>query len=209
MTADNLINLLDALTETSIYVIEEDSHRLLYFNKRCQETGRLKAGLGSPCHQVWPEHCDNCPLSALGDGRSSHILSYDPLLKTTVDVTANRIIWDGHINAVVITATPHRMSLKEEQGLWRFSRIYAQSLVTVFGECIIVNLTADYYVNCQKDAMWTDIPEHGNFDSENRRYSRQVLHPDDLEQFEQYFTRASMLRIFGTGKNRLPGACAV
>lgn len=25
MTADNLINLLDALTETSIYVIEEDS----------------------------------------------------------------------------------------------------------------------------------------------------------------------------------------
>ena len=136
MTADNLINLLDALTETSIYVIEEDSHRLLYFNKRCQETGRQKAGLGSPCHQVWPEHCDNCPL-------------------------------------------------KEEQWLWRFSRIYAQSLVTVFGECIIVNLTADYYVNCQKDAMWTDIPEHGNFDSENRRYSRQVLHPDDLEQFEQ------------------------
>ncbi len=203
MTADNLINLLDALTETSIYVIEEDSHRLLYFNKRCQETGRQKAGLGSPCHQVWPEHCDNCPLSALGDGRSSHILSYDPLLKTTVDVTANRIIWDGHINAVVITATPHRMSLKEEQGLWRFSRIYAQSLVTVFGECIIVNLTADYYVNCQKDAMWTDIPEHGNFDSENRRYSRQVLHPDDLEQFEQYFTRASMLRIFGTGKKQI------
>ena len=33
MTADNLINLLDALTETSIYVIEEDSHRLLYFRK--------------------------------------------------------------------------------------------------------------------------------------------------------------------------------
>ena len=40
MTADNLINLLDALTETSIYVIEEDSHCLLYFNKRCQESGR-------------------------------------------------------------------------------------------------------------------------------------------------------------------------
>ena len=203
MTADNLINLLDALTETSIYVIEEDSHCLLYFNKRCQESGRPSPEIGSPCHQVWPEHCDNCPLTALGHGQSSHILSYDPLLQTTVDVTANRITWDGHIPAVVITVTPHRMSLKEEQGLQRFSRIYAQSLVTVFGECIIANLTADYYVNCQKDAMWTDIPEHGNFDTENRRYSRQVLHPDDLEQFEQYFTREAMLRIFGTGKKHI------
>ena len=139
----------------------------------------------------------------MGHGQSSHILSYDPLLQTTVDVTANRITWDGHIPAVVITVTPHRMSLKEEQGLQRFSRIYAQSLVTVFGECIIANLTADYYVNCQKDAMWTDIPEHGNFDTENRRYSRQVLHPDDLDHFEQYFTREAMLRIFGTGKKHI------
>ena len=148
MTADNLTNLLDALTETSVYVIEEDSHCLLYFNRRCKETGRLTPEIGRPCHQVWPEHCDNCPLTALGHGQSSHILSYDPLLETTVDVTADRIIWDGHIPAVVITVTPHRMSLKEEQGLQRFSRIYAQSLVTVFGECIIANLTADYYVNC-------------------------------------------------------------
>ena len=203
MTADNLTNLLDALTETSVYVIEEDSHCLLYFNRRCKETGRLTPEIGRPCHQVWPEHCDNCPLTALGHGQSSHILSYDPLLETTVDVTADRIIWDGHIPAVVITVTPHRMSLKEEQGLQRFSRIYAQSLVTVFGECIIANLTADYYVNCQKDAMWTAIPEHGNFDSENRRYSRHVLHPDDLQQFEQYFTREAMLRIFGTGKKHI------
>ena len=48
MTADNLINLLDALTETSIYVIEEDSHCLLYFNKRCQESGRPSPEIGSP-----------------------------------------------------------------------------------------------------------------------------------------------------------------
>ena len=93
MTADNLTNLLDALTETSVYVIEEDSHCLLYFNRRCKETGRLTPEIGRPCHQVWPEHCDNCPLTALGHGQSSHILSYDPLLETTVDVTADRIIW--------------------------------------------------------------------------------------------------------------------
>lgn len=30
MSADNLANLLDALTQTSVYVIEEDSYRPLY-----------------------------------------------------------------------------------------------------------------------------------------------------------------------------------
>ena len=46
MTAENLMNLLDSLTETSVYVIEEESRRLLYFNERCRNTGRGRAALG-------------------------------------------------------------------------------------------------------------------------------------------------------------------
>ena len=55
MHANNLTNLLDALTDTSVYVIEEDTHRLLYFNQRCQDMGRGKAVLGAKCHDIWPE----------------------------------------------------------------------------------------------------------------------------------------------------------
>ena len=47
MHANNLTNLLDALTDTSVYVIEEDTHRLLYFNQRCQDMERGKAVLGA------------------------------------------------------------------------------------------------------------------------------------------------------------------
>ena len=191
MTADNLTNLLDALTETSVYVIEEDTHRLLFFNRRCQETGRGRAELGMKCHEVWPEVCGNCPLEALGDGQTSHIVCFDPLLKTTVDATASRILWDGGIRAVVVTATPHRMNFEEEQGLLKIKQMYAQSLVTVFDECIIVNLTADYYFNCQKDAMWSDIPEQGNFGAENRKYAQRVIHPDDLPAFCLLYTSPS------------------
>ena len=153
MSADNLMNLLNALTETSVYVIDERNHQLLYFNRRCKDTGRGKAALGMRCNEVWPEVCANCPLDALKDGPSSHIVCYDPLLGSTVDVTANRIAWDGRIPAVVVTATPHRLNFEEEQGVHKIRQMYAQSLVTVFDECIIANLTADYYVNCQKDAM--------------------------------------------------------
>ena len=145
MLADNLIHLLDSLTETSIYVIEEETHKLLYFNQRCREIGRGRAVLGARCCDVWPEVCANCPLDGLGDSGTNHIVCYDPLLKTTVDATASRILWDGHIHAVVVTAAPHRLNLEDEQGLEKIGQMYVQSLVTVFDECIIANLTADYY----------------------------------------------------------------
>lgn len=203
MSSDNLANLLDALTEESIYVIEEETHRLLYFNRRCRDTGRGKAEIGVKCHEVWPEVCVNCPLEGLGDRTSNHIVCYDSLLKSTVDVTADRIIWDGCIPAVVVTATPHHMNFEEEQGLRKIEKMYAKSLVTVFEECIVANLTSDYYVNCQKDAMWTNIPEQGNFGAENRAYARKVLHPEDLDLFNANFSREAMLRIFGEGKKQI------
>lgn len=203
MSADNLANLLNALTETSVYVIEEESKRLLYFNKRCQETGRGRAVPGVKCFEVWPELCSSCPLTTLGEHRSNHIVCYDPLLQTTVDITANRILWEDHIPAVAVTATPHRMNFEEEQGLENIERMYARSLVTVFDECVIANLTADYYVNCQKDAMWTDIPKQGKFGEDNLRYAENTIHPDDLNAYLECFSRDAMLQRFGKGKKQI------
>ena len=203
MTAENLMNLLDSLTETSVYVIEEESHRLLYFNERCRNTGRGRAALGIRCDEVWPELCANCPLKMLGDRVSNHMVCYDPILKLTVDVTANRINWEGRVPAVVITAAPHRLNFEEEQGFQKIRQMYASSLVTVFDECIIANLTRDYYVSCQKDVVWDDIPEQGNFGSENRKYAQKALHPDDLECFNENFSRESMLCMFTEGKKQI------
>ena len=203
MTAENLMNLLDSLTETSVYVIEEESHRLLYFNERCRNTGRGRAALGIRCDEVWPELCANCPLKMLGDRVSNHMVCYDPLLKLTVDVTANRINWEGRVPAVVITAAPHRLNFEEEQGFQKIRQMYASSLVTVFDECIIANLTRDYYVSCQKDVVWDDIPEQGNFGSENRKYAQKALHPNDLECFNENFSRESMLCMFTEGKKQI------
>ena len=131
------------------------------------------------------------------------MVCYDPLLKLTVDVTANRINWEGRVPAVVITAAPHRLNFEEEQGFQKIRQMYASSLVTVFDECIIANLTRDYYVSCQKDVVWDDIPEQGNFGSENRKYAQKALHPDDLECFNENFSRESMLCMFTEGKKQI------
>lgn len=201
--SDNLEKLLNSFSETSVYVIEEQSHRLLYFNERCRQTSRGKAAIGTKCNEVWPEVCANCPIVAMGEGSSSHIVCHDPLQKTAVDVTANRILWDDCIPAVVVTAAPHRFNYEEEQGARRIREMYANSLITVFGECIIVNLTTDYYVNCQQDSLWSDIPERGEFGVENRRYSAKTVHPEDLELFEEHFSREALLRLFSEGKKQI------
>ena len=162
-----------------------------------------RAALGIRCDEVWPELCANCPLKMLGDRVSNHMVCYDPILKLTVDVTANRINWEGRVPAVVITAAPHRLNFEEEQGFQKIRQMYASSLVTVFDECIIANLTRDYYVSCQKDVVWDDIPEQGNFGSENRKYAQKALHPDDLECFNENFSRESMLCMFTEGKKQI------
>lgn len=203
MAADNLAHLLDGLTETSVYVVEEKTRRLLYFNHRCLETGHGMAALGVPCHKVWPEMCATCPLDSLGDGSSSHIVHYDPVRKTTVDVTASRMAWDGHIPAVAITVTPRRWAMDAEAPLRKIERMYAQSLVTVFDECVIANLTADHYVNCHRDGRWAGIPEQGDFAAANLHYAQKTLHPDDVEIFKENFSREAMLRQFGEGKTQI------
>ena len=73
MTAENLMNLLDSLTETSVYVIEEESRRLLYLMSgagirdaagRLWESGVMKYGRncaptvplrcwGTECRTIW------------------------------------------------------------------------------------------------------------------------------------------------------------
>ena len=166
-------------------------------------SGAGRAALGIRCDEVWPELCANCPLKMLGDRVSNHMVCYDPILKLTVDVTANRINWEGRVPAVVITAAPHRLNFEEEQGFQKIRQMYASSLVTVFDECIIANLTRDYYVSCQKDVVWDDIPEQGNFGSENRKYAQKALHPDDLECFNENFSRESMLCMFTEGKKQI------
>ena len=51
--------------------------------------------------------------------------------------------------------------------------------------------------------MWDDIPEQGDFGSENRKYARKALHPDDLDCFNENFSRESMLRMFTEGKKQI------
>lgn len=202
MRDDNLIRIMDALTDTGIYVVEQSTHKLLYFNRwvkgMCPDIQ-----VGMPCHEIWKGNCGACPMDDLAHQDKCRTVLFDRSLGTNIDITADKLLWDGSIPAAVISVTPHQLNFEEAQGLAQIEKMYAQSLVTIFKECIIVNLTADYYVNCQKDMLWTDIPERGNFGEENRRYSQIAVHPDDLQRFEENFSREAMLRLFQAGQKQI------
>lgn len=93
--------------------------------------------------------------------------------------------------------------MKTQDDLRRFEQIYVKSLVTVFNECIIANLTEDYFVNCQSDELWTGLPLQGSFATANKKYAEITIHPDELDYFMKYFSSESMLRAFRQGTKQV------
>lgn len=202
MHNDNLAAMLDSLVETGVYVIEQNTHRFLYYNKRVKEAGP-GVELGKKCYEVWKGSCDQCPLIDIGDKAYNHTINCHDPFGDVVDIIANKVLWNGTTPAYVIIVTPHKLGSKDEETILKIDRMYRQSLVTVFNECVIANLTTNYFVNCQKDGLSTDIPERGMFDRENENRSRMMIHPEDLTSYDENFSREAMIKKFGGGKKQI------
>ncbi|MCH1981604.1 ATP-binding protein [Ruminococcus sp. OA3] len=193
MRNQNLLKILDSLDDTGVYVIKKENRTLLYYNQTVKNL-RPDIVLGMTCRQVFPDGDEYCPC---------RIIRYSEIMGQMVTISVREIQWDDEIPACMITLNPHTWGNEEKQGIEQIEKMYMQSLVTVFGECIIANLTKDFYVNCQKDMLWTDIPERGQFGIENKNYSAKTIHPDDWQDFDDHFSRDAMLRIFGEGRRRI------
>ena len=68
---------------------------------------------------------------------------------------------------------------------------------------MIVNLTEDYFMNCQEDMVWETIAKDGGFSETNKRYAKAVIHPDDREIFFKYYTREAMIKKFHEGRRKI------
>ncbi|WP_243008943.1 hypothetical protein [Clostridium sp. AM58-1XD] len=113
MSHDNLANLLDSLTGVSVFVIEDKTQRLLYYNQRCKDAGCGRIELGMRCQEIWPAGFVSSLLKCAEEGSSNHMVRYAPWLKCSLNITADRILWDGRIPAVAVTVSlrePNRRS---------------------------------------------------------------------------------------------------
>lgn len=98
--------ILNSLQRTAVYVIREDDHKILYYNKRVREVApNIEKGM--ICHEVWKGTCDNCPLLYIGDKNEARSVNYDDPFGKEVEISATRILWEETIPAFMITVTPH------------------------------------------------------------------------------------------------------
>jgi len=134
--------ILDSLQMTGVYVIREDDHKILYFNKRIKEVFP-KVQTGIPCHELWEGSCVNCPLLIIGNQKESRSVKFNDPFGKAVDVTVTRILWEDAIPAFSIAVTPQaddRESTQKEAAYRQNDKQMAAIFRSAYSVMSVINL---------------------------------------------------------------------
>lgn len=187
VNARDFKEILDSMQMTGVYVIREDDHRILYFNKHVKEVSP-EVEPGMACHEVWPGACTNCPLPYIEGRNQSKIVQYDSPFGKVVDVAVSRIMWEERIPAFVISLIPHNEELiYKEASASKAAREKAKII-----DCISSMFFASYYLDLENDNFHTvtQIEEVGKALGSERKcsegfrtYAENFVHPEDREEY--------------------------
>ena len=187
MESKDYERILDAMPETGVYVIREEDHGILYFNKRVH-TIPPEVRLGMPCHEVWTGSCINCPLLTIKDRQEGRSIGYNPTFGGVVDMVATRTLWQDTIPAFVVTVTPR-----------------LETAGYVYRKILRVDLEEDRYdvLKLEPDAWLTgDNTVSLSSQLESLAVSG-VVHPDDRERFLDFINLTHLKEALQSGKNKL------
>ena len=83
--------IIHAIPTTGIFIIREDNHEILYYNKRVKEISPC-VHVGMPCHELGNHSCVNCPLLTIGDRQEHQALCYNSPFGEMADIVAVRTL---------------------------------------------------------------------------------------------------------------------
>lgn len=187
MESKDYERILDAMPETAVYVIREDDHKILYYNKRVH-TVSPEVRPGMTCHEVWTGSCINCPLLTIRNSQEGRSISYNPTFGGVVDMVATRTLWQDSIPAFVVTVTP-----RLETAGYTYRKI------------LRVNLKTDSYdvLKLEPDA-WLNGEDTADFSRQMELLAESgAIHPDDRERFITFIRMEHLREILRTGKQKL------
>ncbi len=119
--------ILNAVPTTGVFIVREDNHEILYYNKRVQEIAP-HVYKGMPCQDLGNYSCAHCPLLTIGDKQENQTISYNNPFGETVDIVAVRTMWEQEVPAFIITVAPHMQAINH-----------------AYHKILRVNLTEDSY----------------------------------------------------------------
>ncbi len=177
MDSRNYEKILDAMQMTGVYVIREDNHEILYYNRQMKEVSP-NTQKGKKCHEVWSGSCANCPLMTIGDRQENRCINFDDSFGRVMDISAARIMWEDTVPAFMITVTPH---------------IEASSYT--YHKILRANLTADRYVFMKMPSTVKQSQENTHMLSKwfEQLSKSGSIYKEDIERFLS-FTRIDNLR---------------
>lgn len=181
--------ILDSMQLTGVYVIREDDHQILYFNKRMKE---IAPGIetGIVCHELWPGSCANCPLLHIGDRKQNRSIGFDAPFGKMVDISANRIQWgEEEIPSFVLAISPHAETLS-----YTYDRILRGNLTTDRFE-IIKSFPAE-----EADLIQDHIPLSEWL---KQFIEKGYVYHDDIERFQNFIRLEYLREALKKGKEKL------
>ncbi len=101
-------NILDSFGNLGVYVIEEATHKILYFNRRFREVCP-DVRLGMNCRELMRGPCENCPIAKMGEHTKIHCIVYSDTFGDTVEITATRLMWHSSIPAIMVSVWPRNI----------------------------------------------------------------------------------------------------
>ncbi len=207
--------ILDSMRSTGVYVIREDDHRILYFNRRVKEASP-DIRLGMVCHDVWAGTCGNCPLLYIDGKDSSRTLNIDSPFGKIVDISADRILWEDEIPAFVISVSSHERNSAQEN-LRAFEAVLKpeersiqhQQIIGSLGERNLSIYMVDLATGQPRAIRLAGDVDHGSFvkAADWDQYFAQVLeekgHPDERGKIWSSFSLEGLRAARDTGKNKV------
>lgn len=179
--------ILNSMPETGIYVIRQDNHSLLYFNKRVQ-TVSPEIRLGMTCHEVWAGSCINCPLLTIEGRQEGRSLSYNATFGGVVDMVATRMLWKDAIPAFVVSVTPR-----------------IESSGYTYRKILRLDLGRNRYDVLKFDAgAWLNQRGTEDLAGEFEKLAGSgMVHPDDVERFRDFTDISHLQNALHSGKSVL------
>lgn len=170
--------ILDSMQLTGVYVIREDNHQILYFNKHMKEIAP-DIETGTVCHELWAGSCTNCPILHIGERKQNRSVSFDAPFGKMVDIAATKVQWEDDVPAIVLSISPHAETLS-----YTYNRILRGNLTSDQFE-IIKSFPAE-----ESDLVHDNIPLTEWL---KQFIEKGYVYHDDIERF-QIFTRLERLR---------------
>ncbi len=179
--------ILDAITTSAVYVIREDDHKILYYNKQVQEA-TPDVRLGVCCHELWKECCANCPILTIGDKEESRSVSNGSFFGDVVDIAAARITWADKIPAFIITVSPHK-----------------ETVSGVYHKIMHVNLSSDTYdlVEMSSDKLIKENRKGVFSDWADWFVENSGIYQDDVERLSGFIHPERLQKAMRTGHSTL------